>query len=213
MSLGEEEGDGSDDEYVYNGWFDLEKFQSHIAELAEKNEGYYSWGGLRYFLYEYELHLQEKANNNQKVSWTDFNKRKKEDTIEHIYPQTPKDNCWKEAFKDNNKKQRKYLLHSLGNLLLLAHSKNSELQNKCFDFKRKHKNTNGNLVGYFNGSYSEIEVSSYSQWTAEEIIERGIKMLEFMEDRWKFSDSHLKRGWGMDKKLLLNVGFETVKEE
>lgn len=213
MTQGEEEGDGSDDEYVYQGWFDLEKFQNHIAELAEKNDGYYSWGGLRYFLYEYELHLQEKANNNQKVSWTDFNKRKKEDTIEHIYPQTPKDDCWKEAFKDNNKKQRKALLGSLGNLLLLAHSKNSELQNKCFDFKCKHKNLKGNLVGYFNGSYSEIEVASYKQWTAEEIIERGIKMLEFMEERWQFSDKHLIRGWEMNKKLLLNVDFETVDEE
>src|ERR1019366_4484668 len=115
------------EEGYMQGWFDLDKFQSHINELAQKNEGYYSWSGLRYFLYEYELHLQEKANNNQKVSWSDFNKRKKEDTIEHIYPQTPKDECWKEAFKGNEKKQRRALLHSLGNLLLLAHSKNSEL--------------------------------------------------------------------------------------
>jgi uncharacterized protein with ParB-like and HNH nuclease domain len=213
MTQGEEEGDGGEDDYVYHGWFDLDKFQNHITELADKNDGYYSWGGLRYFLYEYELHLQEKANNNQKVSWTDFTKRKKEDTIEHIYPQTPKDDCWKEAFKDNDKQQRRALLHSLGNLLLLAHSKNSELQNKCFDFKRKHKNLKGNLVGYFNGSYSEIEVSSYSQWTGEEIIERGIKMLEFMEERWKFSDRHLKRGWGMNKKVFLNVDFEIVDEE
>ncbi len=212
MTQGEED-EGGDDDYAYYGWFDLGKFQSHIAELAEKYDGYYSWGGLRYFLYEYELHLQEKANNNQKVSWIDFNKRKKEDKIEHIYPQTPKDDCWKEAFKDNNKKQRKALLHSLGNLLLLAHSKNSELQNKCFDFKRRHKNVKGNLVGYFNGSYSEIEVSSYHKWTAEEIIERGLKMLEFMEKRWRFSDDHLKRGWAIDKKDLLNVSFETAEEE
>lgn len=202
---------GADDEGYMKGWFELPRFQSYITELSQKNEGYYSWSGLKYFLYEYELHLQEKANNNQKVSWNDFNKRKKEDTIEHIYPQTPKDECWTEAFKDNDKKQRKALLHSLGNLLLLAHSKNSELQNKCFDYKRKHKNTKGDNVGYFNGSYSEIEVASNNQWTADEIIKRGIKMLEFMEDRWKFTDNCKIEEWeGITKESLLNVDFATV---
>lgn len=209
MIQGEE---GTGDDYVYHGWFDLEKFYNHIIELAQKDQGYYSWSGLRYFLYEYELYLQEKANNNQKVSWMDFNKRKKEDTIEHIYPQTPKDDCWKETFKSNDRKQKKALLHSLGNLVLLAHSKNSELQNKCFEFKRKHKNSSGDNVGYFNGSYSEIEVASYNQWTAEEIIERGKTMLEFMEKRWRYSDSCKIEEWGFTKEALLNVEFEVPEE-
>ena len=207
MTQGEE---GEGDEYVYHGWFDLEKFYIYIMELAQKDEGYYSWGGLRYFLYEYELYLQEKANNNQKVSWTDFNKRKKEDTIEHIYPQTPKDDCWKEAFKDYGKKQRRAFLNSLGNLVLLSHSKNSELQNRCFEFKRKHKNKKGDYIGYFNGSYSEIELTSYDKWTSVEIIERGKKMLEFMEQRWQLKDSCKIEEWGFTKEALLNVEFETV---
>lgn len=86
--------DGEDDENYY-GWFDLERFKNHIKELFSKNdrEGFYSWSGLRYFLYEYELYLQDNAN--MKVSWEDFNKRKKEDTIEHIYPQSPNDTYWK----------------------------------------------------------------------------------------------------------------------
>jgi hypothetical protein len=95
--------EGDTEKMNVSGSFDLEKFLNYIVELGRKDEGYYSWSGLKYFLYEYELHLQLKANNNQKVSWTDFNKRKKEDTIEHIYPQTPKDECWEEAFNDKNK--------------------------------------------------------------------------------------------------------------
>ena len=45
-------------------------------------------------------------------------------------------------------------------------------------------------MGYFNGSYSEIEVSEKDEWTPDAIRERGRKMLEFMEERWafKFSD-------------------------
>jgi hypothetical protein len=97
----------------------------------------------------------------------------------------------------------------LGNLLLLAQSKNSELQNKCFDFKCNHKNKEGDNVGYFNGSYSEIEVSSYKQWTSKEIIERGKKMLEFMEERWQFNDTY---DWEISKETLLNLDFAAIVE-
>lgn len=73
------------------------------------------------------------------------------------------------------------MLHSLGNLLLLSRSKNSELQND--DFPNKLENKNGR--GFKNGSYSEIEVSKNKNWTIKEIKERGEKMLEFMDKRWE----------------------------
>jgi hypothetical protein len=34
------------------------------------------------------------------------------------------------------------------------------------------------------GCYSEIEVSQATDWRAKEILERGIRLLEFMERRW-----------------------------
>jgi uncharacterized protein with ParB-like and HNH nuclease domain len=200
MSQGEE---GEGDDYVYHGWFDLNKFQQYLTDQFTKNQGYYTWNGLRYFLYEYEIHLQEKASGNKKMSWVNFNKRKKEDTIEHIYPQTPKDNCWKLPFGDYSRNKRKKLLHSLGNLVLLAHSKNSELQNKCFDFKRKHTNKKGDEVGFFNGSYSEIEVANYEDWTPDEILRRGEDMLEFLSDRWDIDFE----SWEITKKDLLQLDF------
>lgn len=187
------------------GWFDLNKFNDYIKEQHEKKEGFYSWNGLRYFLFEYELDLQSNANGNIKISWNDFNKRKKEDTIEHIYPQTAKEKCWTSAFEKRYKaKNKKIMLHSLGNLLLLSRSKNAELQNYCFDFKKKHSNKKGVKIGFFNGSYSEIEVSSYSNWTPSEILERGMKMLDFLEYRWgiDFND-----GWNIKKKELLQLKF------
>lgn len=196
------EGYNSEDEYV--GLFEPDKFKTYINELGEKEDGYYSWNGLRYFLYEYELYLMDKAKGNTKITWQNFNVRKKEDTIEHIYPQTPKDNSWKSAFKDNDKKQKKALLNSLGNLLLLGQSKNSELQNKSFDFKKKHINKNGDEVGYFNGSYSEIDVACYTNWTAKEIKERGLKMIDFLEYRWSININK----WNNISRLnLLNLNF------
>lgn len=174
---------GEGDDYHYRGWFDLLKFKDYVKDQYKKGEGFYSWNGLRYFLFEYELYLQGKANGNQKVTWSDFNKRKKEDTIEHIYPQTPKDDCWTSVFT-HPKKQKRILLNSLGNLVLLGQSKNSEFQNKCFEFKKKHTNKEGNEVGFFNGTYSEIEISSYPLWTPFEIQNRSAKMFSFLEERW-----------------------------
>ncbi len=198
---------GEEDDYVYHGWFDLEKFQNYIKDQYEKNEGFYSWNGLRYFLFEYELELQKKANGNQKIKWSNFNKRKKEDTIEHIYPQTPKDTCWTSVFNTYSRKERKLLLNSLGNLVLLGQSKNSELQNKCFNFKNRHTNKHGDEVGFFNGAYSEIEVSSYKGWTPKEIKARGENMLTFLENRWEINFEECE----INKEDFLNIDFLKMK--
>ena len=190
--------DGEDENY-YRGWFDLERFRNHIKELFLKNDkdGFYSWNGLRYFLYEYELYLQNNANT--KVRWEDFSKRSKEDTIEHIYPQSATGEYWKERFGHLKPSEKRLYLNSLGNLLLLSRSKNSKLQNFDFDRKKCLKNKDGKDIGYYNGSYSEIEVSKQTEWTPEQIKGRGLLMLQFMEDRWKFRFSD----WDINKEDIL----------
>jgi len=44
--------------------------------------------------------------------------------------------------------------------------------------------TQGEEAGYFNGSLSEREVASFEAWTHSIILERGVKMLGFMSERW-----------------------------
>lgn len=192
LTDGEENGN-------YYGWFDLERFRNHIKELFSKNdrEGFYSWSGLRYFLYEYELYLQDNANT--KVAWEDFNKRKKEETIEHIYPQSATDIYWRKRFGNLKPTEKRLYLNSLGNLLLLSRSKNSKLQNYDFDKKKCLQSKDGKDIGYYNGSYSEIEVSKRAEWTTKEIIERGLSMLQFMEERWNFKF----KDWGIEKEEIL----------
>ena len=189
------------------GWFDLEKFDSYIKEQYSKEKGFYTWNGLKYFLYEYELDLQKKAKGDEKISWIEFNKRKKEETIEHIYPQTATKE-WTSVFNQYSEDERNILLHSLGNLVLLSRSKNSILQNKCFALKKR-DTEKGNTVGFYNGSYSEIEVSRHDKWTKEEIQDRGKKMLNFLYDRWEIDiQSWEKERWGIKegefKENLLN---------
>jgi len=152
-------------------WVDLKAFENTINNHFKDDKGWYSWKGLKYLLYEYELSLQEKAKGETKLQWEEINK----DSIEHIYPQTPIDECWISKFSSLNKKEKYRNLHSLGNLVLLSTSKNSSLKNNCFKVKK-------NVFSL--GSYSQIEVSKNSSWTPYKIKQRGRKILNFLSYRW-----------------------------
>jgi hypothetical protein len=63
------------------------------------------------------------------------------------------------------------------------------LQNDSFPEKKnppkKANASEGNcLRGYVNGSHSEIEVAQEPDWTPEAILNRGMRLLAFMEKRW-----------------------------
>jgi hypothetical protein len=177
-------------ENLWNGC-DLERFYKDIRDQFNKGNGYYGWRGLRYFLYEYELDLQKNSKESApKITWEYLHKN---DTIEHIYPQNPKDNCWSVNYDRFSSEEKELLLNSLGNLLLLSRSKNLDEKNYCFDYKKKHTDKKGSSVGYFIGSYSEIMVSQYESWYPNNILERGIELLEFMERRWNIKIPNKER--------------------
>ncbi len=82
---------------------------------------------------------------------------------------------------------------ALGNLLPLSQSVNSGLQNDSFEDK-KHPQSTGRR-GYQDGSHSEIEVSKETDWDANRIYDRSVKLLQFMEQRWNihFTDENLEK--------------------
>ena len=169
-------------------YFSKEKFLSYVQDKYELHykEGFYRWDDVRYFLYEYEQYLKDKSKtNDKKLSWDELNTRKTDYiSVEHIYPQTDTESYWQERFNIFNTYQKNLLTHSLGNLLALSRQKNSSLQNIGFDEKSKRNNISNNSVEYSNGSFSEISVSKYEEWTSNEILDRGMNMLKFMEERW-----------------------------
>ena len=61
-------------------------------------------------------------------------------------------------------------------------------------------------MGYFNGSYSEIDVSLNKEWTSKEIYDRGLKMLRFLEHRWEINIEE----WDISPQKLLGLDF--IKE-
>ncbi|MDP7071124.1 MAG: DUF262 domain-containing HNH endonuclease family protein [Phycisphaerales bacterium] len=163
-------------------------FANILFKKFKAGSGYYSWTGLRYFLYEYELSLLS-ASRQKKVDWEDLLRTAKDRiSIEHIYPQTATDD-WESAFKGIDDELRPQYAASLGNFLLLSQSINSSLQNDSFELKKSPKVVaDGRKVrnGYSDGSHSEIEVSTQAGWGPDEIRDRGLRLLKFMERRWCF---------------------------
>ena len=172
---------------VIEGWitryYDPKRFVAHIAEKYELGlEGFYRWDGLRYFLFEHEQWLRSRGKqHSDKLSWKSLSASKRDSvTIEHILPQTPTDKYWVDRFGQFNKERLSLLSHSLGNLVPLSRAKNGSLQNDSFDLKKN----NGSGVGYYNGSASENEVALNSEWLPSSILQRGLALLNFMEQRW-----------------------------
>jgi uncharacterized protein with ParB-like and HNH nuclease domain len=168
---------GSDE---YDGEYSTDKFLTLIKDQfrSSKKNGYYDWSGIKYFLFEYDDYLRGKEKS--KVSWST------PDSIEHIYPQTPNDKSWHLAFKGFTDKQKRILCNSLGNLVLLDRSKNSNLSNREFGYKKEHTSQSGKSYGgYASGSHSEISVAKENTWNPRKIYQRGLKMLEFLQENWQ----------------------------
>ncbi|MDO5406522.1 MAG: DUF4268 domain-containing protein [Eubacteriales bacterium] len=163
----------------------LPNFITKIEKHFDNMGGFYYWNSIKYFLYEYELHLAQK-NNLDKVSWEMFTKTEKDKvSIEHILPQTPTKYYWRNQFRQFDDEEIELLSCALGNLLPLSQSINSSLQNDSFEDKKTSKSSGRR--GYQNGSHSEIEVSKETDWSADRIYQRSKSLLKFMESRWQFS--------------------------
>lgn len=187
-------GDENGDDASYS----TERFILNMKDqvVNSKKSGYYDWPGLKYLLYEYEEHLQ--GEEPAKVKWLTPN------SIEHIYPQDDTDASWKASFRDFTAKQKRILCNSLGNLVLLRGSKNSQLSNKSFAFKKSHPAEEGGISGYVNGSHSEIEVSQAKDWNAKAIYKRGMNILNFIQTRWniQFSSKEMRELLLADETLI-----------
>ena len=195
--------------YDQDGKLRIDEFHSVLFKKFEEGSGYYGWSGLRYFLYEYEQHLLS-GSRQQKVEWSDLLKSGRDRiSIEHIYPQTPKED-WEHAFRDVPQKERYRYTGSIGNLLLLSMSINASLQNDSFSEKKSPKfDASGAKIrnGYSDGSHSEIEIAANDNWGPEQIQARGQRLLKFMEDRWRFS---LRDA---DRKKLLFLDTASINED
>ncbi len=139
----------------------------------------YGWGGLRYFMYEYETALAAKKGASPKVSWDELLKLDRKNTIEHILPQSiSKQPYWKERF--DGPSHRRYV-HDLGNLTLTKH--NPQLGNKPFPKKKGTPGSKGHCYATAP-LYVEQELAAQQDWNAAAINERRGRLLEWARTRW-----------------------------
>lgn len=145
-----------------------------LFEYERGAKGFHRWNGLKFFLMEYEQHLQ--GNDLPHVSWDNYY----DISIEHILPQAYQTN-WskvmdeylkgKELSDDENWRAQKIIINTLGNLTIIKGAKNSELQNGSWKAKRER---------YKNGTFCEIKIAQNSEWNGNTILNRGIEMLSFL---------------------------------
>jgi hypothetical protein len=176
---------------------------SDTAVRWAKERAYYGWYGLKYFLFEYEQELKARSKSSRdKLIWEEFAREiyeKDYATVEHIYPQKAHGPYWMAQFGQLTVKQRNTVRNSLGNLLAVSRAKNAALSNRPFPAKRDGSAESG---GYRFGSYSEIEVAEHADWTPIAILNRGMRMLEFLERRW-----HIPLGERKAKVAALKLSF------
>lgn len=168
--------------------FKEDSLSDMLHDWTKNGPGYYGWRSVRYFLFEYELSLQAKSRSDRsKIDWAAFSKEEYRSdyvSVEHIYPQRARAQYWVDRFGHLSSTDKRRLRNSLGNLLALSIPKNSSLGNKPFPEKVGNANS---TTGYRFGGYSENEVAMLNDWTPEEIVERGIRMLSFMETHWRLN--------------------------
>lgn len=168
------------------------KFKIFIADLFNEKDGFFSWNGLKYFLFMYEKHLYNNSNEEfARLHWNGTMTR------EHILPQTPTDAYWQKQLENKNEIEIHILTHSIGNFLLLNRAKNSAQSAKKFEDKKS-----AEKLGYAVGTFSEIEVCKYADWNSKSILDRSIHLIRFLEKKWELS---FGTDTDISEMLLLNM--------
>ena len=197
-------------ELVIQGVIDkLNKLYESLISSTELNRktilyysrnGFYRTSWIRYYLCEYEFALMKKSKSNiDKLNrWEIYEKGY--NSIEHIYPENSHCRYWIDLFKEYNFKQKNALKNSLGNFVVISSEKNGKLGNKPFPEKKSNKQ---NTVGYKYGTYAEIEISEYEDWDSKAILNRGLRLVAFLNERWG-----IKIGNGKKEDKIKFLGLE-----
>ncbi|HEX2939066.1 MAG TPA: HNH endonuclease family protein, partial [Ruminiclostridium sp.] len=185
-------------EKLYNFMITSEELRQRSISYYHHN-GFYHISWLRYFLCEYEFDLMKKSKCNIIKLDRCIYYEKGYNSIEHILPENSHYQYWLKLYKEFNSKQREKCKNSLGNFVAISKEKNSKLGNLPFPEK---KSNNQNTVGYKYGTYAEIELTQYDDWNAYDILNRGVKLITFLNERWG-----IKIGSKKDKKYFLGLDF------
>jgi hypothetical protein len=180
-----EGADPADSRFPWMGYFDPQKVNTVIADRLRRGDGFYKWTLGKLIVYEWENMLRGDRGLPEKMAWETF---AWDESIEHIYPQTPMDG-WNASISFDGRTSepfRKAVVNSLGNLLLLSGSRNAAASNNLY--VGSSEVSKDKRERYRGGSYSEWQVAEVcpARWTVAAIAARGIAMMRFAQRRWEF---------------------------
>jgi hypothetical protein len=169
---------------IRNGILRYSSDRAFARGLEQADVDWYRWRGLRYMLYEYEQHLAEQAGQAVQIPWEELESRK-EDTIEHILPQTmDQGGYWAQRFTPE---EHKRYVHDIGNLTLTFD--NSALGNKSFPAKKGAPGQSGCYAG--SKLFIEQQLARHNDWTETEILARREEIGEWATARWHVESAGL----------------------
>ena len=149
-------------------------FEDAFKPEAERD--WYRWGGLRYFLHEYEQHLA--GAKAVQLPWEALEGIRLENTIEHILPQTPTHEYWTSRFDEE---ERQAFTHDLGNLCLTYD--NRYYSNKPFPAKRGHPGQGEPCYANSN-LFQERKLARLDHWNLDTLKQRRAGMVAWALERW-----------------------------
>lgn len=157
----------------------------YLFTYVRGNIGFHRWGALKFFLMEYEKHLQGRGLSH--VGWENYYNIQ----IEHVMPRTwstywsVEMNNYLAAHSSLNadevERAKNILVNTLGNLTVIQDIKNAGIGNNPWTTKQD---------AYLNGSYSEVEIAtntSWHPWGYNSIEARGKQMLDFLCDYLEYN--------------------------
>lgn len=169
----------------YHGYYDIGNFQNFLNDffLRDTSNGFLDWKYLRYFLYEYEIFLN---GSEEGMLWKDFTE------VVPIYPKSPVQTCWKHSFDQYRSTQKFRLFGTIGNFVLSKYKLVGEREECFYEIQNS---LDKNLL-------NQVEVADFSDWTPDSILKRGLKILQFLEERWSVTIGDMEA-----KKRLLFLEF------
>lgn len=176
----------------YYGYFDFENFRQYLEPLFEQDKGgYRAWAGMKFFLSEYISPQQTLEDwEKYKVVGLYTSAQKNREGFNHfIYD------------KNENKytrRQKKYLEGSLGNYLFL---KNPPPHFEKLSF--------GEIKSFLEKTNQGTDILQYEEWSPTAILDRGKRMLSFLENRWSTNKMATQEPLDKERLLYLDTLFMT----
>lgn len=153
-------------------------------ELTYKGDIRYWFWRLDFYIWQHREELFEK--NSPELTIADNYIFKRNRSIEHIAPQTPKSNSTMK-WDDSNEEDEK-LQDSFGNLVMISQGLNSSLSNESYEVKTAHVQSfcNGSKSGSIESLKLLMVHKSYPKgWNKDSIEEHGKEMYKLLEDSMK----------------------------